>query len=118
MTDSEAAAIRSLQRRVTVWLWFRWVLLAGGIFLTIGGTYWSIEVARNLSELSAGAKDSPGVIVLLSSMNAATLAQLRILTAVGPFFIVWAIGRWRGDPTTTLLLGLAERALNTSSTVA
>lgn len=118
MTDSQVAAIRALQRRAKTWLWFRWVLVAAGVFITAGATYWSIEVARNLAELSSGAKDSPGVVVMLSSMNASTLAELRILAAVGPVFIAWAVGNWRGDPAVTVLLGLVERSGESASTVA
>src|SRR5882672_1495606 len=118
MTDSQVAAIRTLQSRAKRWLWFRWVLMAGGIFLTAGGTYWSIEVVRNLAELSTGAKDSPAVVVLLSSLTAATLAELRMLAALGPVFIAWAVGNWRGDPAVTVLLAFVERFAESPSTVA
>ena len=117
MTDSEVAAIRQLQRRATRWLWLRWVLMAAGIFITVGGSYWSIEVARNLAELSSGAKDSPGIVVFLSSMDASTLAELRILSALGPALIAWAVGSWRGDPAVTVLLALVDRLAERPSTV-
>jgi hypothetical protein len=117
MNNSQVAAVRALQRRAKMWLWARWVLLVGGIFVSAAATYWSIEVVRDLADLSSGAKDSPGVVIMLSSINASTLAELRILAALGPLLIAWAVGNWRGDPAVTVLLGLVERLGEGTSTV-
>jgi hypothetical protein len=118
MTDSQGAAIKVLRRRAATWRWFRWVLLTAGIAISAGATYYSIEVAHNLADLSTGAKESPGVVVLLSSMNASTLAELRILAWIGPVFVAWAVGNWRGDPAVTVLLDLVDRSSERVSTVA
>ena len=118
MTDSQVAAIKALRRRAATWRWLRWILLTAGIGISAAATYYSIEVARNLAELSTGAKESPSVVVLLSSMNASTLAELRILAWIGPLFVAWAVGNWRGDPAVTVLLGLVDRWSEGVSTVA
>ena len=117
MSDSQAVAIKALRRRAATWRWLRWFLLTAGIAISAAATYYSFEVARNLAELSSGAKESPGVVVLLSSMNASTLAELRILAWIGPLFVAWAVGNWRGDPAVTVLLGLVDRSSEAVSTV-
>ena len=117
MTDPQVAAIKALRRRAATWRWLRWILLAAGIGISAAATYYSIEVARNLAKLSSGAKESPGVVVLLSSLNASTLAELRVLAWIGPVFVAWAVGNWRGDPAVTVSLGLVDRSNEGVSTV-
>lgn len=108
LTLDEKMVVQHLQRREVAWQWLRWAYLALHLATLATGLF----LDRRLSSLPPLTSLDPVALsyyvrTVAASSSGRVLAYL--LALAGFIGALLVIGRWRGNPSTKLLLSLARR---------
>jgi hypothetical protein len=111
LTEAEERAYQLLSKSQRRWRYGRFIVLLCGLAVVAVGVLLQIQWEKNLLDLTQRMTDKPisGAEVYFSSQAAVILAQSHLLMPLGCTLAGWAVGHWKGNPMTTLLLGVVER---------
>jgi len=111
LTEAEERAYQLLARNQKRWKYLRVIGLLVGVGVAVLSLLLRLQWERNLLELTRNMTDKPisGAEVYFASQASVILAQSHLLLPLGCALAGWAAGRWKGNPATTLLLGVVER---------
>ena len=112
LTERETRALARLVKIERQWRWYRFValilgagIMAVGLWLIHDTQQSLLSTTRNMSF-----RDSPsGMEVYFASIFGGQLAVANLLPLFGGMIIGFTIGRWRGHPVHTLLIGAMSR---------
>ena len=111
LTGPEQRSYEVLLKVRKRWKYGRYVALVLGLGIAVMGALLRLEWEGELLTLTRSMSSDPlsGIEVYFAAKAAVIIAQSHLLLPLGFGLVGWAVGRWKGDPTTTLVLGLAER---------
>jgi hypothetical protein len=101
-------AVQHLQRLEVAWQWLRWAYLALDLATVATGLYLDSKL-RSLPPLTSVDPSALSYYVRAVAVSSSGRVVAYLLALAGFIGATHVIGRWRGSPSTKLLLSLARR---------
>jgi len=112
LTVAERAALRSLVRQQRAWRWWRYVSLAIGVSIIVGGIWWHCDLTQGLYDTTrrmSSTVSPTGAEVYFASRYGGLLALFDLAPGLGGAVIGVTLGCWRGNRVHRLLIAFCER---------
>jgi hypothetical protein len=115
LSTEEESLLQQLQREHRSWHFIRWLFVFGGVAASLCGLVVRSQLVAALNGYMAAFPDVTNTSLLIAGATTRGVTTSWLLFGGGLVAAGFAIGRWRGNPTTRLLMSILGRSPNSAS---